>query len=247
MSAAVPIDDARAERGLADDPRQGDARGLVLAVGGVGGLDFCGIALRYVLAATRLPHAIQLVRWGHGFGRWHADLTDAANHEAAALLIAATVRGYKSGPKDGHVFVVAKSGGAGVAVKALELLDEQSVERAVLLAPALSPGYDLTRALRAVRSEIVVFWSPLDLLVLGAGTRWLGTIDRLKTVSAGLVGFQVPPEEARSREYGKLRQVRWHPGMAATGYFGGHWGPDSPWFLKKYVVPLLRLDKPTPS
>ena len=28
--------------------------------------------------------------------------------------------------------------------------------------------------------------------------------------------------------------------MASTGYFGGHVGPDSPAFLRKYVVPLLR-------
>ena len=42
--------------------------------------------------------------------------------------------------------MVAKSGGSGVAVKALELLDEETVERVILLAPALSPGYDLTAA-----------------------------------------------------------------------------------------------------
>ena len=119
-----------------------------------------------------------------------------------------------------------------------------TVERVVLLAPALSPGYDLTAALRAVRREIVVFWSPLDVIVLGAGTRLFGTIDRVKTVGAGLVGFQVPrsvtsTDVARGREYGKLRQVRWQPRMAASGYFGGHMGPDSPLFLRKYVVPLL--------
>jgi hypothetical protein len=28
--------------------------------------------------------------------------------------------------------------------------------------------------------------------------------------------------------------------MAASGYLGGHLGPDSPVFLKNYVVPLLR-------
>ena len=133
-----------------------------------------------------------------------------------------------------------------MAIKALELLDDPFIERAVLLAPAMSPAYDLAGALRAVRTEIIVFWSPLDVLVLGAGTRWFGTIDRVKTVSAGLVGFQVSPEQARSREYGKLRQIRWHPRMAATGYFGGHWGPDSPWFLRKYIIPLLRVEKTTP-
>jgi hypothetical protein len=42
--------------------------------------------------------------------------------------------------------------------------------------------------------------------------------------------------------YKKLRQVRWSPRMSSTGYLGGHLGPDSPRFLKKYVVPLLRVD-----
>ncbi len=88
--------------------------------------------------------------------------------------------------------MVAKSGGAGIAVRALEWLADDAVERAILLAPAISPRYDLTAALRAVRREIVVFWSPLDVVVLGAGTRLFGTIDRVKTVGAGLVGFRVP-------------------------------------------------------
>ena len=44
----------------------------------------------------------------------------------------------------------------------------------------------------------------------------------------------------RARQYAKLRQVRWAPRMATTGYLGGHVGPDSPIFLRNYVVPLLR-------
>jgi hypothetical protein len=31
--------------------------------------------------------------------------------------------------------------------------------------------------------------------------------------------------------------------MASTGYLGGHVGPDSPAFLRKYVVPLLRASE----
>ena len=108
------------------------------------------------------------------------------------------------------------------------MLDEEAVERVVLLAPALSPGYDLTAALRAVRREIVVFWSPLDLIVLGAGTRLFGTIDRVKTIGAGLVGFRVPAvnaaDPARSREYGKLRQVRWHPRWRPAAISAVIWG-----------------------
>lgn len=129
-------------------------------------------------------------------------------------------------------------------VKALEHLPDGAADGAVLISPAVSPDYDLTRALRAVRREVVVFWSPLDLIVLGAGTRIFGTIDRVKTVSAGLVGFRPPrePTAEQAAQYAKLRQVRWRPTMASTGYLGGHVGPDSPAFLRKYVVPLLRGD-----
>src|SRR5438309_1470308 len=78
----------------------------------------------------------------------------------------------------------------------------------------------------AVRREVVVFWSPLDLIVLGAGTRIFGTIDGVKTVSAGLVGFRPPASATAGQlaEYAKLRQVRWRPAMASTGYLGGHVG-----------------------
>ena len=83
--------------------------------------------------------------------------------------------------------------------------------------------------------------NPLDVFILGLGTRIFGTIDRVHDVSAGLVGFRVPDglDDEGLRQYAKLRQVRWHPRMAPTGYLGGHVGPDSPPFLKRYVVPLL--------
>jgi hypothetical protein len=218
--------------------------GLVLVADGVGGLDLCGTALRYVMGAARLPYAVRVVPWGHGFGRWHADLTNAANRDAKAQLVAEEVRAFRAVSPGAPVVLVGKSGGSGVVVKALEGLAEGAVDVAVLIAPALSPSYDLTAALRAVRRELVVFWSPLDVIVLGAGTRIFGTIDRVKTVSAGLVGFRAPrPSTATDEQraqYVKLRQVRWRPRMASTGYLGGHVGPDSPAFLREYVVPLLR-------
>jgi len=84
-------------------------------------------------------------------------------------------------------------------------------------------------------------------IILGLGTRLFGTIDRVRTVGAGLVGFKIPADDAQNANqncaYRKLRQIRWHPRMAATGYFGGHLGPDCPLFLRKYVVPLLRFDE----
>lgn len=221
-------------------------RGLVLVADGVGGLDLCGTALRYVMGSLALPHTVRVVPWGHGFGRWHADLTNVDNRDARAREIAGEVNAFRERAPGAPVFLVGKSGGTGLVVKALEQLEADAVEGVVLLSPALSPNYDLSRALRAVRREMVVYWSPLDLVVLGLGTRIFGTIDRIKTVSAGLVGFRRPADldEAGQAQYAKLRQVRWQLEMATTGYLGGHVGPDSPAFLRKYVVPLLRVVEP---
>ena len=220
-------------------------RGLVLVADGVGGFDLCGTGLRYVLAAEGLNYAIHVFPWGHGFGRWYADLTSVSNRDLKAALLAESVRQFRARQPDDPVFLIAKSGGSAVVVKALEQLEEESVERVILLAPALSPGYDLTAALRAVRGEMVVFWSPLDVFILGAGTRVFGTADRVTNRQRGLGRFphSLAPGRRDSHPdgpYAKLRQVRWAPRMAASGYLGGHLGPDSPVFLKNYVVPLLR-------
>jgi hypothetical protein len=225
---------------------------LVLVADGVGGFDVCGTAMRYVLAAEKLPYAVEIVPWGHGFGRWLADLTSARNRDEKAALLATSVHRYKAEHPTDLVYLVAKSGGAGVVVRALEMIEEKQVERAVLLAPALSPQYDLSRALRAVRHEMVVFWSPLDVFILGMGTKVFGTVDRVRTVAAGLIGFRVPAagasvNENNGAEYDKLRQIRWRPRMAATLYLGGHFGPDSPLFLGKYVAPLLRPQRASRS
>lgn len=223
-----------------------EGQGLVLVADGVGGLDLCGTALRYVMGSLGVKHTVRVVPWGHGFGRWHADLTNVQNRDTRAGEIAAEVNAFRERAPGAPVFLVGKSGGTGLVVKALEHLPEGAVEAAVLLSPALSPRYDLTQALRAVRREMVVFWSPLDVIVLGLGTRIFGTIDRIKSVSAGLVGFRPlePRDETQRRQYAKLRQIRWTPTMARTGYLGGHVGPDNPAFLRKYVVPLLRVADP---
>ena len=205
----------------------------MLVADGVGGLDLCGTALKYVMGARGGPHVVRSHAWGHGLGHWHRDLTNVANLQAQARSMADEVVAWRRGPGS-PVFLVGKSGGTGVVVRALEALPKDAVEAAVLLAPAISPGYDLSRALEAVRREMVVFWSPLDVFVLGVGTRVFGTIDRVRTVSAGLVGFQ--------GDRAKLRQVKWRPSMASSGYFGGHVGPDSPAFLRRYVVPLLTAE-----
>lgn len=218
---------------------------MVIVADGVGGFNLCGLALARVAREARLPLNVRVVRWGHGWGRWYADLSKTANIDLQADRVARAVRLHRRLRPRVPIFLVGKSGGCAVQVKALERLSDVEVDRLILLAPALSPRYDLTRALNRVRVEAVVFWSPLDLVILGLGTGIFGTSDRARSWGAGMVGFRRPgaddPPE-RIEAYRKLRQVRWSPRMSATGYLGGHLGPDSPLFLKKYVLPLLRVD-----
>src|SRR5689334_17891094 len=66
-------------------------RGLVLVLGGVGGLDWCGFNMRRVARASRLPCAVESFRWGHGFGRWYADLTNVAHGGLQAARVAEAI------------------------------------------------------------------------------------------------------------------------------------------------------------
>jgi pimeloyl-ACP methyl ester carboxylesterase len=222
---------------------EGAETGVVLVADGCGGVELCEMAMRQVMSERDGRCRVVPVRWGHGFGRWYADLTDVANHRAQSKAVVEAVLDRIGLEPSKPVFLVGKSGGAWIVVKALEDLPAGSVEAVVLLAPAISPDYDLSQALRSVNRELVAFWSPLDFLILGIGTWLFKTANRVRSISAGLVGFRVPETLDRERQslYGRLRQVRWKPKMAKTGYFGGHVGPDSPAFLRKYVVPLLTV------
>lgn len=214
--------------------------GLVLIADGIAGLDFCGTSLQYAVAWAGLSYEVRLVQWGHGLGRWYRDLTDTARHREQAARMVEAVSTFREQQPECPVFLVGKSGGSGLVVRALEQLPEGSVESVVLLASALSPRYDLSAGLRAVRGEIVSYYSPLDFVILGAGTSLFGTIDRRRGPTGGLLGF-TPPAGADPAAYGRLRQIRWRPSMACVGHLGGHVGPDTPWFLTRYVVPWLKV------
>src|SRR6266446_6472147 len=101
----------RALHGKPPKAPDGDGAGLILVADGVGGLDLCGMGLQYAAAAERLPHEVRIVSWGHGFGRWHSDLTNVANRDAKAARIAAEVVAFRARKPGVPVFLVGKSGG----------------------------------------------------------------------------------------------------------------------------------------
>src|SRR5262245_59143517 len=118
-------------------------RGVVFLIGGVGGFDFFELSARYALPRAGVIHEIREVEWRHGFGQVLRDLQDIRHLLRKAEELAAAVRRVNAEAPGAPVFLVAKSGGTGLALAAAEQLPPASLERIILLSSAVSPGYDL--------------------------------------------------------------------------------------------------------
>lgn len=169
----------------------------------------------------------------------HALQAYGRNHEEARK-VADLIGQWHRRDRAGKIILTAESGGTGVLVWALELLPKDvQVDAVVLVAPAISPGYDLSRALAHVRGRMYYFDSPGDWWVLGLGTRTFGTMDGKNVNSAGFVGFHEPPD-ADPAEYEKLVEIKYEQRWWWWGNFGGHTGAMSITFAEKYIAPLLK-------
>jgi hypothetical protein len=216
--------------------------GVVFTVGGIGGFDILGISAQWALPHSGVHHEIRDFVWTHGWGRLIKDLQDTRHLLAKAEELAGEVRRVKADDPDRPVYLVGKSGGTGLVLAAAEMLPPNTLERIVLLSAAVSPTYDLRRALQATKLGIVSFYSKHDHFILGWCTSQFGTVDRVYGPSAGLLKFTIPPElNEQDRElYDRLVQVPWNLRMICEGNTGTHMGTSLPAFLGKEVAPWLK-------
>jgi pimeloyl-ACP methyl ester carboxylesterase len=205
-------------------------RQVVFVADGVGGFGSTTAAVREAAAELHLPLCVEEVEWSHGYGRIVADQVDYANIRDNACCLAARI-----------IYLVAHSAGSAVVLIAAENLPPGSIERIILLAPAVSADYNLARALRTSCKGIDSFYSERDTITLGVGIALLGTTDRRWPVAAaGRVGFTPCVETpAEAILYSKLRQYPWDPSVIWTGNNGGHYATYQPCYLRHYVMPLL--------
>lgn len=143
------------------------------------------------------------------------------------------------------IYLTAHSAGAGIATWALERLPKEvKVEVVCMFAPALSPGYDLSKALAHVNKKAYVFASPYDYVVLGTGTKAFGTVDGVKCEAAGLNGF-VKPENGDAEQYRKLSPQEYNAAWGVRyGNVGGHISCMRTKFAREYVAMLMRTGAP---
>ncbi|MFT3880569.1 MAG: alpha/beta hydrolase [Gemmatales bacterium] len=218
----------------------GDAPGVVFVAGGAGSITNLAGIMKWSLRQADSPLEVRDFDWSHGKGRIIRDIQDIRHLVQKADELAQQILEYQAAHPDRPIYLVGRSTGAMIVLLAAEKLPLASVERIILLSPAVSPNYDLTPALRTTRAEIVSFHSRLDIPVLNWGTSLVGTADRYYTPSAGLNGFTIP---AATVEYQRLKQIEWSPSKAWYGHLGGHLGNGMPLFLLYEVVPHLNAAK----
>lgn len=163
---------------------------------------------------------------------WNTDL-----HERHAREIADYIADYKRRHPAAPVYVLGCSAGGQVALRAIELLpDGLSVDAAALLSPAVSPRRDVTGVLAHIDGMLVNSCSRLDFAILGLGTLVVGTGDRKRSASAGMVGLRTDDE--------RVVNLFWRPSMVFTGRMGGHNSCMAPAFIARYVAPLMGIARP---
>src|SRR5690606_3825378 len=103
---------------------------------------------------------VRVFRWGAPPLLFFLDFQNDGVHRSAERRLAADIRAWREKHPDGRIDVVGYSAGCGVTLGALALLkDERPVTTAVLLAPSVSPGYDLAPALAGLRGKLHTFRS----------------------------------------------------------------------------------------
>jgi pimeloyl-ACP methyl ester carboxylesterase len=213
------------------------SQSFLLHLPGIGGHRFIDDSLVRGLQAGGVEGEFEIYDWtGDDIGL--NALVSKPRHKEQSRLIAQRIADHYAAHPEDPISLTGHSGGAGLAVWALEQLPEDvMVETVLLLAPAVSPGYDLTDALKHVRGRLYVISSEHD-PVLGAGTRAFGTIDGVKTDAAGKVGFSRPPG-GDPVQYRKLVPMPYDSDWVRLDNIGDHIGPMMRPFAREVLAPLV--------
>jgi alpha-beta hydrolase superfamily lysophospholipase len=215
-------------------------QGVVLCADGAGGFGWTTEALQYTAAEKQIPIHVEMVDWSHGWGRMITDNCHWSHTKRKGQELARLVQRIRTERPELEVFLIGHSAGCAVVLQSCKDLPANSVERIVLLAPSVSPGYDLRPALACSRLGVDAFISRRDWVTLGMTMRVFGTTDRRWTAGAGQVGFQLPDNTPETKQlYAKLREHVWEPTEADTGNRGGHYGSYVPGYLRSKILPLL--------
>lgn len=236
-----------------DTPERREA-GMVIVLSGIEGEGLINHNILIGLADAGLPYALTLFRWTipipilamiYNLRGLRRNIRQA---ERLVDLIVEYRKNYPGRP----VHLVGHSGGGAMSILTLERLPAGvNVDSAVLCASALSPGYDLTKALSHVNEKVYNLRSVYDWFHLWLATTVLGTVDGKHTVSSGAIGFRLPENadaETRRLYEARLVEIPFTKEMKRSFHFTGHFGYVNRLFVEEWIAPLLESsDQVIPS
>ena len=180
---------------------------------------------------------VQVVDWGMPKPLFVANFSSSGIHADAEAALARRIDALPSTVKT--IELIGHSAGCGVVLGALARTHRQATD-VVLLAPSVSPEYDLRAALKHTTGETHVFYSTNDTLFLHWRTGHFGTYDDVKTPAAGYAGFDTDALDSGERQH--LIQHAYNPAWQSLGNTGGHGGALAKPFVQQVLAPLFRTN-----
>jgi len=212
--------------------------GIVFVADGSGDLHQVADALAGLAQESRLPLRVERVRWSHGSGAVFLDLYDGEHQRTQGQTLAQQILTYRQSNPHGRICLVGYSSGAAVVLAAAESLPAGTVDRMVLLAPAVAARRDLRPALLCCREGIDNYCSERDAVCLALTAT--GTADGVGLAIAGRTGFVPAGDTGQDRVlYQRLRQHTWAGPAQWSGHDGGHFACSHRDFLSQQIMPIL--------
>ncbi|MBX3442497.1 MAG: alpha/beta fold hydrolase [Planctomyces sp.] len=220
-------------------------RGLAIVLPGVEGRSWWNRRIARGLIDGGAPQAVDIFDWTAGPLLMLYNLRSRKLHREQVARLREKVLTYQAERPGRPVWLLGHSGGGALSLLTLAALpDGVRIAGAVLLCPAISPGFDLRPALAHVERGIWNVSSWGDLLFLGAFTTLFGTVDGRHVPAAGACGFRSTGESVDARSSPAagppLIEMPWRPAMARDGNLGGHFGCVRRRFIARWVAPLLQ-------
>lgn len=214
--------------------------GLVIVLPGIDGLSWCNRSIVRGLADAGLPCAIAIHDWTFGHLWAIRNLRDSRRHQAHTAILRDKIVEQQSAHPGTPVYLIGHSAGGAMTLLTLEgLPSDVQIEAGILLAPAVSPGYDVSNALQQTKRGLWNFHAWGDIGFLGALTLLFGTVDGRHSISAGLCGFRSAPTGPMGNGAPTLHQIPYQFSMLKQRNLAGHFGCVNHVFVQHWVAPIL--------
>ncbi len=184
------------------------------------------------MARASLPgFDIERRKWGITFlGIRNLRATD--HNVSFARNLAAEIAQWRRENPDELLYLMGYSGGGGVASLVLaELPSDVRIDRAILIAPAISVDFPIVEHAAEHVTEFVINFASRKDIQVGLGTRLFGTIDRKYEYAAGFGGFDT--------ESDRLLQWRWTEADQQIGHYGNHVAYLGRRWQRDFLLPVL--------